>query len=633
MTSLYHTELVLPAALLGEENPLPPLVKPEQVQQVANLDELPADLAEGLGYGRLDTVLPCRLQDGYSRERPTRSLPALVLENTRLRATVLPSLGGRLYSLYHKPSRRELLYRNPVFQPANLALRDAWFAGGVEWNLGSTGHTTLTCAPMFAAEAAGPDGSPILRLWEWERTRDLPYQLDFWLPDESDFLLVGVRIRNPHAHDVPVYWWSNIAVTRTERGRVLVPAKQAWHYGYGGRLDLVEVPGDDLTYPARHRNAADYFFEIPAESRRWIAAVDGDGAGMAQVSTDRLRGRKLFVWGESAGGRRWQEWLAPGAPGYLEIQAGLARTQLEHLRLPAGESWDWLEAYGPVAADPSVVHSREWMSATDAVERMLISESALDEYHDAWRKVADTAPSVVVHEGSGWGALELRRMAAELPATPFPASSLGPEQEPWLALLEGAVPDGDPLDVPAATLVNQGWAHRLERAAENWAVWYHRGVARWAAGDHEAAKQAWSSSVSAAENPWALRNLAVAARVEGRDVESARLYVRALALAPELLPLAVEAIGAQLAAGLHDRATELLDSLSPEARAAGRVCLLEAMTLLAQGDPGGALAIFEEGFEIAGIREGETSLSDTWAAVAGDRPLPERYDFRMSAPG
>ena len=37
----------------------------------------------------------------------------------------MPELGGRLYSLVHKPLGRELLARNPVFQPANLALRNA----------------------------------------------------------------------------------------------------------------------------------------------------------------------------------------------------------------------------------------------------------------------------------------------------------------------------------------------------------------------------------------------------------------------------------------------------------------------------------------------------------------------------
>ncbi|MFJ1761044.1 DUF5107 domain-containing protein [Amycolatopsis sp. NPDC088138] len=605
MTRLYRTTLVLPAAELGPENPLPPLVKPEAVASVSNVDELPPDLAAGLDYGRLDTVLPCRLQDGYSRSRTERELPALVLENDRVRATILPTLGGRLYSLVH--NGRELLYRNPVFQPANLALRDAWFAGGVEWNLGSTGHTTLTCAPMFAASVEGPDGTPVLRLWEWERTRDLPYHLDFWLPEDSDFLLVGVRIRNPHPHDVPVYWWSNIAVPQTPDTRVLAPATQAWHYGYSGRLDLVDVPGA-LTYPARAESAADYFFEC---SKPWIAAIDGDGRGLLQTSTERLRGRKLFLWGESAGGRRWQEWLAPGAGGYLEIQAGLARTQLEHLRLPAGESWDWLEAYGPISADPAVVHGDDWQAATDAVVTPVLAG-----YHDEWRKILDVEPESLLATGSGWGALEARRMPTCLPGTPYPSESLGPEQEPWLSLLDGTPPEGDPRAVPPSTLVNRYWTDLLEHTPDNWLTWYHRGVARWAAGRHDAAREAWTASVASAENAWALRCLAVAT---DDPVEAAQLYERAVKLAPDVESLQVEAVTAQLAAG---RTPEL------PAEPTGRLALLAARARLALGDVSGARAVFDAGFEVANIREGETSLSDTWAALSSD-PLPERYDFRM----
>lgn len=350
-TSLQRTEIVLPAASLGPVNPLPPLASLQEIHDVENLDELPADLAAGIRYGRLGSTLPYLLQDSYDRALIPRPLPALVLENDRLRATVLPGLGGRLYSLWDKESSRELLFRNPVFQPANLALRNAWFAGGVEWNLGSTGHTTLTCSPMHAGTVPGPDGSPVLRLWEWERTRDLVYQVDFWLPPGSAFLFVGVRVRNPWPHDVPAYWWSNIAVPQTPDTRILVPAKEAWHFDYTRRLSLVPVI-EDLLRPMRHTDAADFFFEIPDGERPWIAIVDGSGNGLIQASTSRLRGRKLFVWGEGPGGRRWQEWLAPGADGhgYCEIQAGLARTQLEHLPLPGHTSWDWLEAYGPVSS-------------------------------------------------------------------------------------------------------------------------------------------------------------------------------------------------------------------------------------------------------------------------------------------
>ena len=73
-------------------------------------------------------------------------MPGVRLGNEILKATFLPELGGRLISLLHKPLGRELLNRNPVFQPANLAIRNAWFSGGIEWNIGQLGHTFSTCS-------------------------------------------------------------------------------------------------------------------------------------------------------------------------------------------------------------------------------------------------------------------------------------------------------------------------------------------------------------------------------------------------------------------------------------------------------------------------------------------------------
>src|SRR5688572_16184687 len=242
MSELRLGTLTMPTADVGPVNPLPPLFSTADLHTVADPGEADAEMRHNIGYGRVHTVLPYLVQDGYGRERRPVEHTVAVLENEVQRATFLLDLGGRLWSLVHKPTGRELLFSNPVLQPANLALRNAWFAGGVEWNLGSTGHTTLTCAPVHAGTVAGPDGSEVLRLWEWERTRDLPYQIDFWLPEGSEFLFVGVRVRNPHHHDVPAYWWSTTAVPQHPDTRVLVPAEEAWHFGYTRRLERVPVP-------------------------------------------------------------------------------------------------------------------------------------------------------------------------------------------------------------------------------------------------------------------------------------------------------------------------------------------------------------------------------------------------------
>lgn len=318
-TTVRRAVLNLPAAPLGPENPLPPLRTPAPPPALDPRERagLPRDMARQLGHRPLRTVLPTRLLDGYGRERTPTDIDAVVIENARLRVTVLPGLGGRIHSLHHKPTGRELLHRNPVLQPAAFALNGAWFSGGIEWNIGATGHTALSCAPLHAALVPAPDGSTMVRLWEWERLRDLPFQVDLWLPDDSDFLHVGVRIRNPHEQPAPVYWWSNIAVPETPDTRVLVPADEAWHFGYDHTLTRVGVPesdGLDHTYPLRSEYPADHFYELPDDARRWIAALDEDGHGLAQTSTDLLRGRKLFRWGHGRGGRRWQEWLnGPGA--------------------------------------------------------------------------------------------------------------------------------------------------------------------------------------------------------------------------------------------------------------------------------------------------------------------------------
>ncbi|MFH1707933.1 MAG: DUF5107 domain-containing protein [Planctomycetota bacterium] len=37
--------------------------------------------------------------------------------------------------------------------------------------------------------------------------------------------------------------------------------------------------------------------------------------------------RKLFVWGQSRGSKRWQDFLNSPGHAYVEIQAGLVRMQ------------------------------------------------------------------------------------------------------------------------------------------------------------------------------------------------------------------------------------------------------------------------------------------------------------------
>ncbi|MFE6895107.1 DUF5107 domain-containing protein [Streptomyces sp. NPDC057694] len=655
MTEIRREVLRLPGAPVGPVNPLPPL---RPLDEVHELDErtragLPLDMARQVGYRPLRSVLPERIRDGYGRERTPLDLDAIVIENERLRVTVLPGFGGRVASLFHKPSERELLYRNPVFQPANFALNGAWFSGGIEWNIGATGHTTLSCAPLHAARVPAPDGGEMLRLWEWERLRDLPFQVDLWLPADSDFLYVGVRVRNPHEKPAPVYWWSNIAVP--EERRVVVPADEAWHFGYERTLRTVPVPdhdGTDRTRPLNSTYPADYFYEVPDGRRRWIAALDDTGHGLVQTSTDLLRGRKLFVWGGGPGGRRWQEWLTePGTGGYAEIQAGLARTQLEHVRLEPEGEFSWLEAYGPLSTSHEPAGSGhpagDWGAVTDEVERRLaeaLPRADVDAAHEAWRTTcADAEPGERLAVGSGWGALELLRTGGKLPGTPFDESTLGEAQAPWRELLDsGDFPEQRRVGPPGPTLVAPAWRDMLETAPARPLSEYHLGVAQWHAGDRAQAVRSWERALELAPSEWPLlRCLAVADEEGGHPERAADRYAAAFDdLCAErrhdgemwvvvTASLGREVIAALLAVGRVEAARSVWARLHESTRTQGRFRLLEAQLLAAEGDMAGARAAFDAGFEVADLREGAEAIGDLWEQVAPGEPLPARHDFRM----
>jgi hypothetical protein len=582
------------------------------------------------------------MQDNFTRRHRLENHPVGVLENQFLRAEFLLNYGGRLWSLYHKPSQTELLANGPRITFANLALRNAWFCGGAEWNVGTLGHSPLTCSPVFAARLQGPRGTPILRLYEWERLRRVLVQIDACLPDDSPVLLLRPRILNPGPDQVPMYWWSNLALPMPSGLRVLAPAKRVYVLGREGQgLYQSAVPnadGMDLTYPANWSHAADLFFEVPAGVRPWIAAVSAHGDGFAHVSTDGLQGRKLWVWGAAQGGRNWQEFLGSEPHGYVEIQAGLTTTQLEHLPMDAGEQWSWMEAYGRVQTTGSVAHGTDWQGAcdhlADQIER-LIPASRLEAVYQELGALADSPPQAILHRGSGWGALERRRRQKcedrgfVAPGVVFDDESLGEAQHPWVTLLEeGTFPSSSPSAPPRGFVVGDEWLELLEAysrqgGATRWDVWCHLGVMRLSAGDEAGAQECWERSLAISWSPWASRNLAVLKWVQGDLARAVDLMLAACKGIPAQFQLLVECGTLLNEAGQHQLWLDLVDTLPASLRGHGRIRLLQAQAALRAGNLAVVGAFLDERIVPEDLREGETALSDLWHAYH-ERRLQER---------
>ena len=664
MTSVRMERLALSMAQMGPRSQLASLQEVEELD--ARLDPaIPESILGNIAYGRASSIIPYRVWDDYGRRRTVQSLPVAVIENDQLRATFLPTLGGRLWSIYDKARGRELLYQSPVIQPANLGLTNAWFAGGVEWNISTIGHSPFSFEPLHVGLFRGPDNAPALRMYELERLRETPFQIDAYLPDGSPFLFIHVRIRNPNAWSVPIYWWSNIAVPETPDSRVVAPANAAFRLSHHPELSLTSVTlplddGTDPSYPAAADESTSYYFDIPRDRRPWVAALDAEGKGVLHASTRRLLGRKFFTWGGSSGGQHWQAFLSEAGHPYLEIQAGLAQTQLEHVPMPAETSWSWVEAFGYVEIDRPAA-TGPWAGAVNALDQVIddaLPMPQLQRIEDRLISCADAPIGETLGVGSGWGALEEERRRRRAEPTlasegmPFPATSIGPDQAPWMALLDtGSLPSADPKDAPPAD-VGRGWEEIIQASPVNWLTKLQLGVIWLGAGAPAKARTAWEASLRLSESAWAMCYLSVLERRENHAQRAVELLTRALQLAPDLRQLKTDLLEALLEAGRPAEALAHIDALSEAERLIGRICLLEIQASLAVGDLDRASAIFATNFVVADLREGDDILEELWyelqlrlvtgashiaidddlrERIRRERPIPTNYDFRMSA--
>lgn len=384
-----------------------------------------------IGYGARETSYPYTEQNLYEDEK-LQKLPVAVLENEFLLAAFLPSLGGRLWRLYDKKNKKDILYTNDVIRFRNLSIRNAWFSGGVEWNCGIIGHTPFTCSPMYTAKVTGKNGEEVLRFYEFERVRGIYYQMDFWL--NGNVLMSCVRIVNPNDEVVPMYWWSNMATPEYKGGRVAVPADSAYNNSDGMGIKKSSIPSDngtDVSYPENIPNTIDYFYDIKKDKNKFIVNVDSDGYGLLQFSGNRLKGRKLFSWGHLEGSAHWQEMLTDKAGWYVEIQAGLGKTQYECLPMPPKTVWSFMECY-TLANIGSQNVSKPYDAFVDAVNQQVNGLYSSDELDELCEKAADEISlqkGEIVFSGSGFGYLNdliLSNAPKHLEFTPQP------DAKPWI---------------------------------------------------------------------------------------------------------------------------------------------------------------------------------------------------------
>ncbi|MEG0228874.1 MAG: DUF5107 domain-containing protein [Lachnospiraceae bacterium] len=641
--TLQFKKIEIPMSDLGPCSSVPDLLGEQMLQNHLSfeLDETD-EIYEG--YGKRKTAFPYAQQNTYTRKLTTKTLVTAVLENRYLTAIFLPELGGRLWKLIDKRSGDNLIYTNDVIRFSNLAVRNAWFSGGVEWNMGIIGHSPFTNAQLFTATLENAEGNPVLRMYEYERVRQAEYQMDFWLGEEDLFLNCRMRITNANSQVVPMYWWSNIAVPEYKGGRIAVPAKKAYTSQKGKvyKVDVPKVKGTDISHYNDIPNQIDYFFEIPKEEPKYIAHVDENGKGLLHVSTSRLQSRKLFSWGNNQGSKRWQGFLTEQAGPYVEIQAGLGKTQYGCIPMAPNSAWEWVEQYGPIQVGPEKVQAPYEDFLKEVHETAQKQANGLQELLENTKNMAKSK-AILQLIGSGYGAFESayrKEMEQSSLTEHLDYGTCKGMYSQWFQFLTtGILHEPSIKEIPDTFMCDEKFYEKLKETIkgvnrENWYAHYQLGILCLERKKDGKANKYLNQSNHLKENPWAHHGLAVLELGKGR-LEKAIFHIQSgLKFRKEDASYVKESFHILLLAKGYKELIKQYEKLSQTIRLESRIYYdyICALSKIGKTQKAFTLLCENENFEVEDLREGEDSISQLWNTLytklyQEEGNLPDQFNF------
>ncbi|HUP27360.1 MAG TPA: DUF5107 domain-containing protein [Chloroflexia bacterium] len=306
-----------------------------------------------------------------------RDYRLIVMENSYIKLTLLPELGGRLYEVIYKPTGHNELYRNPVIKPSTFGARGWWLAaGGMEWAAPTDEHGLMEYMPWTPAVVRNTDGGATISLSATDKLTGMKVTGSITLNPEDAGYTVGVKMQNGTARTQKAQLWTNAMLApggtnHTLPGtRFIVPHQQ-----------MVVHSTSDPTLPKEHetikwpinagRDLSDTAtwkgwlgaFAMPGPQRGQFAAVYNPQADEGIVKTfknSEMPGLKLFGFGPGFDPHIYTD----DDSSYAELWGGATPTFWDYANIAPGASLGWTERWQPVAGLGGVSVASAWGTAT-----------------------------------------------------------------------------------------------------------------------------------------------------------------------------------------------------------------------------------------------------------------------------
>ena len=292
---------------------------------------------------------PYTLRNEITNQRVIHQLRAVFLENEYLKCSVLPDIGGHVYTCIDKINGQPIFYANPSIKKARIGYRGAWAAFGVEFNF-PVSHNWMSMSPVDFAYASHEDGSASVTVGNIDRVYGMEWRVELILRPGWTVLEQRVTLSNRSDVRHRFYWWSNAGVQIWDDSRIAYPMRFAAAHGFAEvQRWPVDAQGKDLSII---KNQTDGPVSVFAHASRenfmgvWHPHTDAGTAHFSEYF--ELPAKKIWSWGVDADGLDWRKALSDNDSAYAEIQGGLFRNQETYAFLEPRQHINFSEYWMPV---------------------------------------------------------------------------------------------------------------------------------------------------------------------------------------------------------------------------------------------------------------------------------------------
>jgi hypothetical protein len=308
----------------------------------------------------------------------------IVLQNETIRVTICPDLGGKIISMTHKPSGKEVLYVPDVIRYTRILPRFYFVAGGIEVSFPISHSPSQNEKVLYKIDRA--KDRVYVTCGERELRFGMQWSVEYSLGTGDNFLTERVIFFNPGNIAYPWMSWSNAALPAAPDTKFDFPKGSV--LSHSSKLDTIDWEKKGPKTQADIKEMTGYFWETK-DANAFGAFTSSLGTGLYHIADEKIAdGIKLWSYG-TGDDSAWSTLSTAKHQTYIEIQGGPIGDQSIKLEMqPKQKRWH-VEYWIPSDKELDIYSLRVPSSSLRPTSEIPLFEWARDKEVKVWKDLVN----------------------------------------------------------------------------------------------------------------------------------------------------------------------------------------------------------------------------------------------------